>query len=204
MIICFKNLRAKVQEKQPLNIWLHSSYQAITAIFVTEVLITIASFVGQSLACSANLNNVLSDLFIFQLMQYGVHFFVNSFYYYKVHKEIQLLTSGNVTDTKKIKEEDNNNNVRLEIFNASFALNETKSEANMYDIKNRQREQTIKIDMSHNTNTSHFTMSNMDNTKIGSTISADSVLNMRKFHAFRRTPRKKVNHVKDIEFAFNH
>lgn len=194
LVICLKNLKIKFPQKQVTNLWVLNSTKMIGGVFGGQMLFTLAIFSSQMYFCSTGLSNVLVDLFIFQLMQYTVQFFVNLFYNIKVYKEFETMFNPKILNTEGKETE----NGPVEIFNASFALNETKSEANYNYLQNKNPEMTFKTDSSNNTNLSNFTNSNIDTTKIG-TISADSCLNVSKFQVFKKSPRRKLNHVKEVD-----
>ena len=198
LVVCLKNLKVKFPQKQVTNLWVLNSTKTISGVFSGQMLFTLIVFSSQIYCCSTAISNVLADLFIFQLMQYTVQFFVNLFYNVKVYKEFETIFSPKALPTDS-KESDNGT---VEIFNASFALNETKSEANYNYLQNKNPEMTFKTDSSNNTNLSHFTNSNIDTTKIG-TISADSCLNVSKFQVFKRSPRRKLNHVKEVDIEMD-
>lgn len=185
LVVCLHNFRASLPLK-PDRLWLMGHPKSLGFFFAAQVLFCIGLFASQLYACSSALSSVLADLFIFQLLQYSVQFFLGLLYNSRVAKKVAPAVAPPTESAQ------------IEIFNASFALNETKSEANYNYLQNKAAEQTFKTDFSSNTNLSHFTNSNIDTTKLG-TVSADSCLNVTKFQAFRRSPRRKLNHVKELE-----
>lgn len=191
LIVSLHNLRTAAPGKQT-SLWLLGSTWGIGAVFFLQLLFSIALFTSEIYACSTALTNALADLFIFQLMQYTVQFFIGLLYNTRLARESN-------SPAAKTSDFAPNDAPQVELFNASFALNETKSEANYNYLRNRPtQEPTLRTDFSSTNNLSTFTNSNIDTTKFG-TVSADSCLNVSKFQAFRRSPRRKLNHVKELE-----
>ncbi len=92
------------------------------------------------------------------------------------------------------------NEQRQELFNASYVLNDVRSET--YSGINNMPELTMRVDNSLSSNSSRFTISNIDSRMV-STISADSVLDFSRLRPFKRSPRKKFNHITELEFSMN-
>lgn len=80
----------------------------------------------------------------------------------------------------------------VEIFNASFAINETKSELN--DEMRKRRLQPLLNESKINNNSSNFNMtcSTLGDSKIVSTVSENSTLNISKLQSFI-SPRSRMS-----------
>jgi hypothetical protein len=206
VMLYMKNSNVDIfKESKDIPIYVFHSFFNILIIFGGQMFFSIAFFVFQNYFCSIALQNILINLFFFQIIQYTLNFFFLSLYYIKTYREIETIyeKKAEVVNTQVV-----------EIFNASFALNETKSEFHDYQNKFNNRvyindnlnttNNNNQTKYSNTTNISNFNMTNstIDNSKFISTISENSIFGksfMRNGGIFRPSPRKRINHIRDLK-----
>jgi len=178
-IVYFKNIKTDVFDPKS-SILMLGSFKYILLVFGSQMFFATCFFIAECFYCSDNMIGVVMNLFIYQAIQYTIQFIISFVYLIKTYREIEAIQKQNAEKAQK---------KTIELFNASFALNETKSEAN-YGARMNQNQYMTRLDMNQsNTNTSQFTMSYGDNTKMVSVFSADSMLNVSKLQSMRRSPK---------------
>lgn len=181
MYVHFRNLRADVYGPSA-SVMFIGSLKYIYGIMGTQVAFAGCFYAQEWLYCSENMTNLLMWLLAYQIIQFMGQFTIMLVYYFRVYSEISIINKNKEEKLKKRS---------IELFNASFALNDTKSEAN-YRAHVNQNDFMVNIDMSQShTNSSQFTTSCCDNTKMVSVFSADSILNITKIQGLKRSPRMK-------------
>lgn len=187
LMVYLKNLRTELFDSKD-DIFLLSSFKAILSVFVSQLVFIVGFFAAESYYCSINLGNILIDQLIFQVLQFSAIFFLNFLYFIKIYKEVEPVINKLTNEGQK---------QTIELFNASFALNETKSEV-AFGVDRNQNDFLKKLKMGTN-NTSQFTTSCGDNTKLGSVMSLESMLCKSKFPSKTRTPKKRLGFERDVE-----
>ena len=181
MVVYFKNLKTDVFDPKS-SILMLGSFKYILSVFGSQMFFATCFFVTECVYCSDNMVGVVMNLFLYQAIQYTIQFIISFIYLVKTYREIEAIQKQNAEKAQK---------KTIELFNASFALNETKSEAN-YGARVNQNQYMTRLDMNQsNTNTSQFTTSYGDNTKMVSVFSADSMLNVSKLQGFKRSPKMR-------------
>lgn len=203
VMLYIKNSNTNIFKSQKhIPIFVFHSFINILAIFSGQMFFSIFFFIFQNYFCSIALQNILINLFFFQIIQYTITFFISFLYFIKTYKEIETIyeKKAEIVNTQVV-----------EIFNASFALNETKSELNNYCYKEKRvfNEELNHTNLhnetkfSNTTNNSNFNMttSTIDNSKMVSTISENSIFGKMSFMKknVRPSPRKRINHIRDLK-----
>ena len=178
-LVYFKNLKTDIYDSRS-SILILGSFKYILSVFGSQMFFSTVFFISESLYCSDHMVSVVMNFFIFQATQYTIQFLISFLYLVKIYREIEAIQKKN--DEKAQKKS-------IELFNASFALNETKSEANYGGCIN-QNQFMSKLDINQSqTNNSQFTTSYGDTTKMASVFSADSMLNISRLQNLKRSPR---------------
>ena len=207
VMLYIKNSNTNVfRGKKSIPVLVFHSFINILAIFGGQMFFSVTFFIFQNYYCSIALQDILINLFFFQIIHYTINFFIAFLYFIKTYKEIEAIyeKKAEVVNTQVV-----------EIFNASFALNETKSELNNYNYNhnhNMKRGFNPELNstnlnnqtkFSNVTNTSNFNMTNstIDNSKMISTISENSIFGKMSFMKknIRPSPRKRINHIRDLK-----
>lgn len=176
-----KNFKVDIYEIKAI-ILVTGSLKYIYGLFWSLILI-IACFIAQEwLYCSRNLLWASIWVFLCQIFQIMGQFLIMMFYYYRVYIEIEHINENKAGHHVK---------PSIEIFNASTIVKETTSEAGLKET-NQPQENIPKMDMNcSQANSSQFTISYGDRTKIMSIYSADSIFNISKLPDERTTQRIK-------------
>lgn len=189
LMIYLKNLRTDIFNPKD-DIFLLNGFKYILSVFGGQLIFVISFFAGEGYYCSINLGNILIDQLIYQILQFSVMFFINFLYFIKVYKEAEPVM--------KMKEEKSQKQ-SIEMFNASFALNETKSEIG-YGVNKNQNAYLARLELNQTGNTSQFTTSVGDKTNMVSVMSLESILVPKGFVVpSHLSPQKRKQIVRDIE-----
>lgn len=188
--IHLKNFKTNVFADKPY-LFIIGSEKIILGVLGSQIVLAGCFLAQEWLYCSENIWRLYVWMFIYQLIQYTSHFGLMIVYYYRVYKEIIIIHQNKAENAKKRS---------IELFNASFALTDTRSEAN-YRVPINHNEFMAKIDMNQSTtNSSQFTTSYCDNTKMVSMFSADSIFNVSRMESLRKSPKiKRFMHNKEIQ-----
>lgn len=176
-----RNLRIDVFNQKESILVLHSFKQTLF-LFTSQLVFAGFFFIADNFFCSANMTNTLIEQLTFQTTQFTLVFIIGFFYSTKVNRQIEEVTQ---LKTEKAK------NQCIELFNASFALNETKSEADIDFERNRVADLKT-LDVGGKGNSSQFTVS-CDNNKFVSVLSLDGMMNVNKLKKIKRSPRKRLS-----------
>ena len=178
MLVYLRNLQIDLFDPKQ-SLFIVNSFKQLIFAYLGQLFFGGLFFVAEFCYCSENLTPILIKHLIYQNIQFSLLFIINFIYYSKVVKEAEKISEEKEEQAKKR---------TIELFNASFALNETKSEVN-YGV-NRDRTQFIgKLEIETADDTSHFTTS-CDNTKMVSVMSLESMFQARDRRKVRCSPRK--------------
>lgn len=165
------NITLRFQSGNKSSVLLFKSFRNILVIFGVQMTASLFFFVAQNYYCSFRMQDFLINLFVYQILQFTMQFFICFLYYIKIYKDIEeyLGQKAFVGDNQVV-----------EIFNASFVLNETKSELNEKMRKNRLKPLVMDAKAKANNSNFNITCSTLGESKIVSTVSENSTLNVSK------------------------
>lgn len=198
IFLYFRNLNSHSEKMKSFSSSLLGSVRALMALYFTETALFVALFLGESFLCSPGVGSVLLNTFILGLVQSTLQLLLNCICsmrlvrFFEQSQEIE----ANHQKAKKV----------VEIFNASFCLNETKSEINLNPRRSMYSREKLKNHSLNRTNNlgASFMPGNLSNihsistdiTKLGSMLSGDSIMD---FHKKKLPGRRRFNHVKDFD-----
>lgn len=207
IFIYFRNLNSPNEKVKGFRTSLLSSSKVILTLYFTETLIFIGIFLGESYVCSRAVDSILLNSFILAMVQSTLQLLLNCAVSMKMNRFFE--------QSREIEEKQKHAQQTVEIFNASFCLNETKSEINLNrksSFYNREKMKNYSLNRTNhfgnsifmngplnNTNLSNIHSISTDVTKMGSMLSGDSIVNFKKKKGNVIGNRRRFNHVKDID-----
>ena len=204
--IYFRNLNAPEDKMKGFSSNFLASSRAIMAMYVSQTTWYMGLFLAQSFLCTNAADSVLLNTFILALIQTTLQLLLNCICSMRITRFYE--------QSKQIEQNQANTKKTIEIFNASFCLNETKSEINLYprrSMYSREKINNYSLNRTNNIGNSIFmqpqigNLSNIhsistDITKLGSMLSGDSIMDFKKRKSQAQfTHRRKFNHVKDFD-----
>ena len=202
IFLYFRNLNSHSEKMKNFSSNLLSSSRAMMALYFTETALFVGLFLGESFLCSPTVSSVLLNTFILGLVQSTLQLLLNCICSMRLTRFFE--------QSQEIEANQKKANKVVEIFNASFCLNETKSEINLHprrSLYSREKLKNHSLNRTNNLGNSIFMAgSNLSNihsistdiTKLGSMLSGDSIMD---FHKKKMVSghRRKFNHVKDFD-----
>jgi len=198
IFLYFRNLNSHSEKMKNFSSNFLGSVRAVMAIYFTETAFFVGLFLGESFLCSPAAGSTLLNTFILGLVQSTLQLLLNCI--------CSMRLTRFVEQSQEIEANQKKANKVVEIFNASFCLNETKSEINLYPRRSMYSKEKLKNHSLNRTNNlgASFMPGNLSNihsistdvTKLGSMLSGDSIMD---FHKKKMTGRRKFNHVKDFD-----
>lgn len=202
IFLYFRNLNSHSEKMKLFSSNLLGSTRALMALYFTETILFVGLFLGESFLCSSSSTSLLLNTFILGLVQSTLQLLLNCICSMRLTRFFE--------QSQEIEKNQKKANKVVEIFNASFCLNETKSEINLYprrSLYSREKMKNHSLNRTNNlgnsifmpgTNLSNIHSISTDITKLGSMLSGDSIMDFHK-KKMNSTTRRKFNHVKDFD-----
>lgn len=201
VFLYFRNLNSHSEKMKGFSSNLLSSTRVLMALYFSETLLFVGLFLGESFLCSPGSASLVLNSFILSLVQATLQLLLNCICSMRLTRFFE--------QSREIEQNQKNQKKVVEIFNASFCLNETKSEINLHprrSMYSREKMKNHSLNRTNNLgNSIYLAGSNLSNihsistdiTKLGSMLSGDSIMDFQK----KRMPanRRKFNHVKDFD-----
>jgi hypothetical protein len=207
IFIYFRNLNSPTEKVKGFSTSLLGSSKAILALYFTETLLFIGLFLGESYVCTRGSDSILLNSFILAMIQSTLQLLLNCI--------VSMRMTRFFEQSKEIEEKQKHAQKTVEIFNASFCLNETKSEINLNSRRSfyhREKNKHYSLNRTNNfgnsiymngplnnTNLSNIHSISTDITKMGSMLSGDSIVNFKKKKMNGMGSKRRFNHVKDFD-----
>lgn len=208
VFIYFRNLGSPSEKMNSFSGSFLASSKAVLALYFSETALFVGIFLAESFVCSPGLDSLLLNTFILGLIQSTLQLLLNCICSMRLTRFFE--------QSKEIEESQKKAEKTVEIFNASFCLNEAKSEINLNprrSLYSREKMSNFSLNRTNNFGASMYYSGSMNNTnisnihsistdvtKLGSILSGDSIMDFRR----RKVPhhaghRRKFNHVKDFD-----
>lgn len=205
IFLYFRNLNSHSEKIKYRSSNLLGNSRAVMILYSTETILFVGLFLGESFLCSPQVGSILLNTFILALVQSTLQLLLNCICSMRLTRFFE--------QSQEIEAKKKTNQV-VEIFNASFCLNETQSEINLYPRRSLYSKEKMKnhsLNRTNNlgnsiympgTNLSNIHSISTDITKLGSMLSGDSIMDFQRKKmkmASSSGHRRKFNHVKDFD-----